>query len=76
MDKIKSTDGPRPPAGESDAEKGRHGVSTTAVDGSTTSGAKHDGNASDSDEFQDGVREVRAVTTVWSKTSLFSMFAL
>ncbi|KID72721.1 MFS siderochrome iron transporter 1 [Metarhizium brunneum] len=76
MDKIKSTDGPRPPAGESDAEKGHHGVNTTAVDGSTTSGVKNDGNASDSDEFQDGVREVRAVTTVWSKTSLFSMFAL
>lgn len=34
------------------------------------------GNESDSDEFQDGVKDVRAITTVWTKKTLWSMFAL
>lgn len=36
---------------------------------------KH-GNESDSDEFQDGVKDVRAITAVWTKKTLWSMFAL
>ncbi|KAJ6780800.1 hypothetical protein PWT90_04566 [Aphanocladium album] len=31
---------------------------------------------SDSDEFQEGVRNVRAITTIWSNTTIWSMFAL
>lgn len=34
------------------------------------------GADSDSDSFQDGVRRVRAITTVWTKYTLWSMFAL
>lgn len=61
-----------------DVEKaGDHVVNTNVMDDSATCYPKPvDGNASDSDGFQGGVRQVRAVTTIWSKKTLFSMFAL
>ncbi|OAA72426.1 siderophore iron transporter mirB [Cordyceps fumosorosea ARSEF 2679] len=35
-----------------------------------------DGNGSDSDEFQEGVRNMRAITTIWTKKTLWTMFGL
>lgn len=37
---------------------------------------KADGSHSDSDDFQDGVQRVRAITTIWTTKTLWSMFAL
>ncbi len=34
------------------------------------------GTDSDSDDMQEGVRRVRAITTIWTKKTLWSMFAL
>lgn len=48
-----------------DAEKGPKVTMTSGGDA-----------GSESDEFQDGVRRVRAITTIWSKSTLCSMFAL
>jgi hypothetical protein len=53
----------------------------TVVDTEKSGGVRSsDENFSDSDakseEFQDGVQRVRAVTAVWSKRSLWLMFAL
>lgn len=50
-----------------DTEKGAN-VTVNALDKSD--------NASESDEFQDGVQRVRAITTIWTKWTMCSMFAL
>lgn len=34
------------------------------------------GSDGQSDKFQDGVQRVRAITTIWSKYTLLSMFVL
>ena len=48
-----------------------------ATDFQTRNTSTDDGNESDgSDEFQNGVQRVRAITAVWSKTTLISMFCL
>lgn len=38
--------------------------------------SSNDGFDSDHNEFQEGVQRVRAITTIWSKSTLWSFFAL
>lgn len=65
-----------------DYEKGAAGLpepTAREVNGtsrSSASGADEDGFDSDANSFQDGVERVRAITSIWSKTTLASMFAL
>ena len=74
-------DGPRPQDSDhvAPADVDKH----PARDDVTMTGAvfsdqakKEDDNTSNNEEFQDGVKRVRAITTAWSKWSLFPMFAL
>jgi hypothetical protein len=52
-------------------------VEKNAVQESTVADASSDHDSiADSKDFQVGVRRVRAITTVWSKKTLISMFAM
>lgn len=65
----------RPISQQFDAEKNVVDPTTTEVSGNKTN--EDAGSDSDfSEEFQNGVQRVRAITSIWSKYTLGSMFAL
>lgn len=60
---------------ETDMEKnGGADPLTTEIPGSNDNGASS--SDGDSERFQEGVQRVRAITTIWSKSTLISMFVL
>lgn len=58
-----------------DIEKQAHDSTTNTVDGFPDDPSK-EGFETDSTHKQDGVKRVEAITSVWSKQSLWIMFAL
>lgn len=56
----------------SDAAKDAATSQTVAADRMSAD----DSSETNTEEFQDGVKGVRAITATWTKTTLFSMFAM
>lgn len=53
----------------------QHAIQTFAAWGANSSNEDH-GYDSDGKSWHDGVLRIRAITTMWSKKSMWSMFAL
>ena len=53
----------------------QHAIETFAAWGTNSSNEDH-GYDSDGKSWHDGVLRIRAITTMWSKKSMWSMFAL
>lgn len=68
VDAVRPVEGFREPSKEYDIEK----VAPTAHE--TTS--DDDAKSVNSEKFQNGVQRVRAITEIWSKTTLIAMFVL
>jgi hypothetical protein len=65
----------RPISQQFDAEKNGADPNTTEISGNKTN--EDAGSDSDvSEKYQNGVQRVRAITSIWSKYTLASMFAL